>query len=77
MVEKYVHDFRDFMAFLNGQPITKGAVTVWRVERVFGGYLCPDCGQFHAGGGQRLFSLYGPAKAVRQAAESTAPPFSR
>lgn len=29
-VKKYVHDLHDFMAFLNGQPITKGAVIAWK-----------------------------------------------
>ena len=29
-VKKYVHDLHDFMAFLNGQPITKGGVIAWK-----------------------------------------------
>ncbi|NBI69348.1 integrase [Pseudoflavonifractor sp. 60] len=29
-VKKYVHDLHDFMAFLNGQPITKGTVIAWK-----------------------------------------------
>ena len=28
-VKKYVHDLHDFIAFLNGHPITKGAVIAW------------------------------------------------
>lgn len=29
-VKKYVHDLRDLMAFLDGRPITKGAVIAWK-----------------------------------------------
>ena len=29
-VKKYIHDLNDFMVFLNGQPITKGAVIAWK-----------------------------------------------
>ena len=29
-VKKYVHDLHGFMAFLNGQPITKGGVIAWK-----------------------------------------------
>ena len=29
-VKKYVHDLHDFMAFLDGQPITKGTVIAWK-----------------------------------------------
>ena len=29
-VKKYVHDLHDFMVFLDGQPVTKGAVIAWK-----------------------------------------------
>ena len=29
-VKKYVHDLHDFMTFLEGQPVTKGAVIAWK-----------------------------------------------
>ena len=29
-VKRYVHDLRDLMAFLDGRPITKGAVIAWK-----------------------------------------------
>ncbi|MDE7220514.1 MAG: tyrosine-type recombinase/integrase [Oscillospiraceae bacterium] len=29
-VKKYVHDLHEFMSFLNGRPVTKGAVIAWK-----------------------------------------------
>lgn len=36
-VKKYVHDLHEFMAFLDGQPVTKGTVIAWK-ERLADSY---------------------------------------